>query len=126
MARDWPFFGTLVDDVEMVLAKSDLGIARLYSNLAGDAGAAHFARIEAEHALTCTRVLEVLESPRLLNDDPVLQRSILLRNPYVDPLSFVQVDLLARWRASGRQDAELEAALFATVHGIARGLKNTG
>lgn len=120
------FLRTLLRDLEMVLAKSDLGIARLYTDLAGSAGAPHFARIQVEHALTCARVLEVLESPRLLNDDPVLQRSILLRNPYVDPLSFVQVDLLARWRAGGREDADLEAALFATVHGIARGLKNTG
>ena len=62
----------------------------------------------------------------LLDREPVLQRSIRLRNPYVDPMSLVQVDLLRRWRDADRDDPDLERALFTTVRGIARGLRNTG
>jgi phosphoenolpyruvate carboxylase len=62
----------------------------------------------------------------LLDEDPALQRSIRLRNPYVDPMSLLQVELLARWRAAGRPDDDLFGALLATVRGIAQGLQNTG
>jgi phosphoenolpyruvate carboxylase len=62
----------------------------------------------------------------LLDDDPALQRSIRLRNPYVDPMSLLQVELLARWRVAGRPDDDLLEALLATVRGIAQGLQNTG
>ncbi|MDP7034231.1 MAG: phosphoenolpyruvate carboxylase, partial [Planctomycetota bacterium] len=62
----------------------------------------------------------------LLEDEPVLRRAIRLRNPYVDPMSLIQVDLLRRWREGGCEDLELERALFTTVTGIARGLQNTG
>ncbi|HKL51435.1 MAG TPA: phosphoenolpyruvate carboxylase, partial [Wenzhouxiangellaceae bacterium] len=62
----------------------------------------------------------------LLEGDETLKRSILLRNPYVDPMSFVQVETLARWRAGDRKDETLEQVLIATVHGIAQGLQNTG
>jgi phosphoenolpyruvate carboxylase len=71
-------------------------------------------------------VLRLKGTTALLDEDPVLQRAIRLRNPYVDPMSFLQVDLLARWRAAGRPDDELFAALLATVRGIAQGLQNTG
>ena len=90
------------------------------------AGERVFARLEREFERTRACVLEVLESEMLLEGDVVLRRAIELRNPYIDPMSFLQVDLLGRWRASGRDQPELERALFATVHGIARGLKNTG
>ena len=66
------------------------------------------------------------DEDELLDREPALKRSIRLRNPYVDPMSLLQVDLLARWRATGRQDGELERALFETVRGIAQGLQNTG
>jgi phosphoenolpyruvate carboxylase len=125
-ARDWPFLATFASDVEMVLAKSDLEIAARYAGLAGEAGARHFPQIEREHALSVALLLDVLETPRLLERDPTLRRSIRLRNPYVDPLSFVQVELLARWRAGGREDPALERVLVQTVRGIARGLRNTG
>lgn len=122
----WPALRALVADVEMVLAKSDLGIAARYVPLAGDAGARLFPRIEEEHELTRCQVLELLEQGDLLESEPTLQRSIRLRNPYVDPMSFLQAAALGPWRAGGREDPELERLLAQTVRGIARGLRNTG
>ena len=126
MARDWPFFGTLVEDVEMVLAKSDLAIFECYSRLAGALHAGFFARISAEFARTREAVLAIRGADTLLTNDRRLRLSIRLRNPYVDPISLLQVDLLARWRASGRTDNALLHALVATINGIAAGLQNTG
>ncbi len=126
MARDWPFFAVFLADVEMVLAKADLAIAARYAALAGEVGARLFPVVRAEHERTCAGVLEVIEQRALLDRDPTLQRAIRLRNPYVDPMSFVQAELLARWRAGDRQDALLERVLGQTVRGIARGLQNTG
>lgn len=123
---DWPALRALASDVEMVLAKSDLAIAARYAPLAGDVGARLFPVIEEEHARTTAAVLEVLEQDELLASEPTLQRSIRLRNPYVDPMSFLQADALGRWREGGREDAALERLLVQTVRGIARGLKNTG
>lgn len=125
-ARDWPFFATLLADVEMVLAKSDLVIAGRYAELAGDVGRGLFPLICEEHERTVSAVLEVTESTELLDRDPTLRRAIRLRNPYVDPLSLVQIDLLRRWREGDHQDVELERVLAQTVRGIARGLRNTG
>jgi phosphoenolpyruvate carboxylase len=124
--RDWPFLAMLVSDVEMVLAKSDLDIAARYAELAGDVGKRLFPVIELEHKRAIEGVLQLNETRELLEHDPTLQRSILLRNPYVDPMSFVQVDLLRRWREGGRVDKELERVLVQTVRGIARGMRNTG
>jgi phosphoenolpyruvate carboxylase len=126
MARDWPFFNTLVDDVEMVLAKSDLGIFERYSLLAGDLHARFHPGIAAEFARTRDAVFAIKGSRELLADDPRLRLSIRLRNPYVDPISLLQVDLLARWRAGGGEDEAMLQALVATVNGIAAGIQNTG
>ena len=126
MAERWPFFRNLLDDAEMVLAKSDLGIASRYAELAGEAGERLFPRIREEQARTVQGILELKGTGALLDHDPALQRSIRLRNPYVDPMSLLQVDLLRRWRATDRGDDELLSALLATVHGIAEGLQNTG
>jgi phosphoenolpyruvate carboxylase len=126
MATSWPFFEVFLADVEMVLAKSDLRIARRYAALAGDLGERLFHLIEQEFELTRRSVLAIVEQDALLDRDPTLQRSIRLRNPYVDPMSFVQADLLAQWRASNRKDPHLERVLAQTVRGIARGLQNTG
>jgi phosphoenolpyruvate carboxylase len=125
-ARDWPFLATFVADVEMVLAKSDLDIAARYAELAGDVGARLFPLLREEYARSVEAILDVVRSAELLDRDPTLRRSVRLRNPYVDPLSFVQVDLLRRWREGGREDASLERVLVQTVRGIARGLRNTG
>ncbi len=124
--REWAFLDTFLSDVEMVLAKSDLDIAARYAQLAGDVGARLFPTICEEHARSIETLLELREAHALLERDPTLQRSIRLRNPYVDPMSFVQVDFLRRWREGGREDRELERVLVQTVRGIARGLRNTG
>jgi len=126
MARDWAFFGTLVEDVEMVLAKSDLAIFERYSRLAGELHAQFFPRIAEEFERTHAAVLAIRHSDALLAGDRRLRLSIRLRNPYVDPISLLQVDLLARWRAGDRNDAQLLRALVATVNGIAAGVQNTG
>ena len=126
MVREWIFLRTLIEDAEMVLAKSDLGIAARYAALAGDVGEQLFPRIEAEHRLVVELVLRLKGAETLLEGDPTLQRSIRLRNPYVDPMSELQVDLLRRWRKTERRDGDLYQALLATVHGIAEGLQNTG
>ncbi len=125
-AEAWPFLATLLADVEMVLAKADLAIGARYADLAGETGRVIFPIIREEFDRTVTHVLAILGTTTLLDGDPTLQRLIRLRNPYVDPMSFLQVDLLRRWRAAGRPaDAHLEA-LFETVNGIAQGLQNTG
>ena len=110
----------------MVLAKSDLGIAELYSQLSGDLHEQLFPKILAEFELTRDTILEYSEHESILEGDFTLQRAIALRNPYVDPISLMQVDLLHRWRASDHEDDELFNALLATVSGIAQGLQNTG
>jgi phosphoenolpyruvate carboxylase len=126
MARDWPFLGTLVEDVEMVLAKSDLAIFECYSLLAGALHERFFAAITAEFARTRAAVLAIRNADTLLANDHRLRMSIRLRNPYVDPISLLQVDLLTRWRKAGRMDDALLHALVATINGIAAGLQNTG
>ena len=131
MARDWPFFGTLVDDVEMVLAKSDMAIFERYSRLAaalpeGDLHARLHPGIAAEFARTRDAVLAIKGETVLLAGDLRLRQSIRLRNPYVDPISLLQVDLLARWREAGSPEGALQQALVATVNGIAAGIQNTG
>jgi phosphoenolpyruvate carboxylase len=127
MARSWSFWEVLLDDVEMVLAKSDLGIGTRYvERLGGPAAADLFERIRAEHDRTVDLVLRLRGTDALLAEDATLRRSIRLRNPYVDPLSYLQVDLLARWREEGRPDGPLADALLETIRGIARGVKNTG
>ena len=126
MARDWPFFAAMLDDVEMLLAKSDLDIFARYSRLAGDAHDAFFPGIAAEFARTRDAILAIKGEDELLANDYRLRLSIRLRNPYVDPISLLQVELLRRWREGGRGDDELQRALFATVNGIAAGVQNTG
>jgi phosphoenolpyruvate carboxylase len=126
MTAHWPFFGHLLDDVEAMLARTDLEIARYYDALAADKHQVPGQLIAAEYALTVRHVLNLRGSSRLLDSDPTLQRSIKLRNPYVDPMHLMQVDLLQRWRATQRQDQALFGALRATIGGIAQGLQATG
>ncbi len=126
MARDWLFLSNLLEDAEMAMAKADLRIARRYADLAGPLGEKYFDRIQTEYNRTEVMICQLKGQDALLDQDPNLKRSILLRNPYIDPMSLAQVDLLARWRAGDRADSRLEQALVATVHGIAQGLQNTG
>jgi phosphoenolpyruvate carboxylase len=122
----WFFLRNLVDDVETMLARADLEIAHCYDALAPEPLRVHAARLRAEYQLACEQVLAIKQSRALLDSDPTLQRSIQLRNPYVDPMNLMQVDLLQRWRAGGRQDRDLFEALLASVGGIAQGLQSTG
>jgi phosphoenolpyruvate carboxylase len=103
-----------------------LGIAARYAALAGDIGTRLFPAIRAEYDRTVAHVLLLKGCAALLDQDAAMQRSILLRNPYVDPMSLLQVELLARWRAAGSGDGELFRGLLATVRGIAQGLQGTG
>ena len=126
MLRDWPFFAATLDDVEMLMAKSDLDIFAGYSRLAGDAHEAFFARIAEEWTRTRHAIASLKGTEMLLANDYRLRLSIRLRNPYVDPISLLQIELLRRWRERGRDDDELLRALVATVNGIAAGIQNTG
>ena len=127
MFREWFFLRSLVADAEMVIAKSDLGIARLYSELAGEElHEQFFPKIRSEFDRTRDLILEYSDHDAILEGDITLQRAIMLRNPYVDPISLMQVDLLSRWRASDHKDDDVFDALLATVNGIAHGLQNTG
>lgn len=126
MFREWFFMRSLIADAEMVLAKSDLGIAALYSELSGELHEKFFPGIQAEFDRTRDIILEYSEHEAILEGDVTLQRAIMLRNPYVDPISQMQVDLLSRWRATNNADEDVFNALLATVNGIAQGLQNTG
>ncbi|MEG2804181.1 phosphoenolpyruvate carboxylase [Stenotrophomonas sp.] len=126
MARDWPFFSTFLDDIAMVLSKGDLTIAEQFSQLSGPLHATFFPQIERELALTERQILALTGQDELLQHDQRLALSIRLRNPYIDPISVLQVDLLRRWRASGGEDDEVLRALVACVNGVSQGVQNTG
>jgi phosphoenolpyruvate carboxylase len=127
MMEEFPLFIDVVRNVEMALAKADLGIASLYASLVPDAALRErvFAMLRAEFERTREAVLAVTGQKDLLQSNPVLARSILLRNPYVDPMSLIQVDLLRRKRA-GEDTDEVNRAIAGTISGIAAGLRNTG
>jgi len=124
--EEWFFMRNLVDDVEAMLGRTDLEIASAYNALAPAQLHRFFAPIRSEYAAACENVLSVKRCAALLDSDPTLQRGIQLRNPYVDPMNLMQVDLLQRWRASERQDRDLFEALLASISGIAQGLQSTG
>jgi len=126
MYARWPFVATLLDGVEVALAKADMAIAEFYDQLAAPRHQYLAAEIRREYELAAQHVLAVKGCARLLDSEPTLQRSIRLRNPYVDPIHLMQVDLLQRWRDGGRQDRELLEALIASVNGIAQGLQGSG
>ncbi len=127
MARDWPFFNNALNDIEMVLAKCDLDIAETFSKkLSGPLHDGFFSLIRDEFARTRDGLLRLKGSGALLQDEPRLAASIRLRNPYVDPMSLLQVDLLQRWRQGERKDNALLQALVACVNGVSQGLQNTG
>ena len=127
MAREFPLFIDLIRNVEMALAKSDFGIAQLYASLVADAGLRDrvFNKLEAEFHRTRRSILAITGQTELLENNQVLARSIRLRNPYVDPISLIQVDLLRRKRAGDDSDA-MNRAISATINGISAGLRNTG
>ncbi len=126
MYGEWMFLRNLIDDVESMLARADLDIAAAYHALAPQPLRRFAAVIRAEYELTCEQVLRVKDAAALLDGDPMLQRAIRLRNPYIDPMNLMQVDLLERWRAGGRADRDLFEALLVSTTGIAQGLQSTG
>jgi phosphoenolpyruvate carboxylase len=131
MARLWPFFDDLVGNVEMVCAKADLEIARAYARELDPTQVGLLRGLEEEFKRTVSAVLRIRETDELLTGNQVLQAAIVLRNPYVDPLSLLQIALLKRKRA-GRDAADspelerLNEALGTTLNGVAQGLRNTG
>jgi phosphoenolpyruvate carboxylase len=145
MYRSWPFMRAFLDNLQMTLSKADMHIARHYATLVADEGLRRriSAEIEEEYERTRCMLLRIVGGKALLDNAPVLQRSIRLRNPYVDPLSYFQVVLLRRLRALGgpldlskaeqqeageqeRERARLTYAVLLTINGIAAGLRNTG
>jgi phosphoenolpyruvate carboxylase len=131
MYERWPFFRTLVDFMQMTLAKSDLRIAQTYTSLVSDPKTRHrlWKRISEEHAASVDALSRITGNETLLDDNPVLQRSIRLRNPYVDPLSYIQVSLLHRLRALPEDSPERQTilnTLLLTISGISSGMLNTG
>ena len=132
MYAQWPFFQGVINNAQVSLAQADMGIARLYADLVEDPRVREqtFATIKSAFEQTVFWILRVTEQQNLLDNDPVLQRAVRRRNPYVDPLNFVQVSLLRRLRGLTDKDAPearaLMQAIFVTINGIAAGLKNTG
>jgi phosphoenolpyruvate carboxylase len=125
--RGFPLFIDILRNVEVALAKADFGIARQYAALVEDAALRDrvFTTLSAEFELTRRMVLLVLDQTELLQTNRVLNNSIRLRNPYVDPMSLLQLELLRRKR-SGQKSEELDRAITATINGISAGLRNTG
>ncbi len=133
MYEHWEFFATTIDNAQMSLAKADLGIAAHYATLVKNADDREriFAILTQEFELTKQQILAITNQEELLGHSQVLQKSIRLRNPYVDPLSYMQVELLRRLRALPEDHdrsvrANLLAGTLLSVNGIAAGLKNTG
>jgi len=132
MYAGWPFFRAILDNAEMSLLKADMGIAALYSELVPDRALATavFTRIGHEFTRTRETILRATAHAELMDGDPVIQRSVQLRNPYVDPLNYLQVEMLRRLRALGDQDGDEAAGyreiIVVTINGIAAGLRNTG
>lgn len=127
MYREWPFFRTLLSNMDMVLAKSSMAIASRYADLVPDASLRDdiFTRIRAERAATIDALFEITESKDLLADNPLLARSIENRFPYIDPLNHLQVNLLREHRA-GSKDPKVLRGLLLTINGISAGLRNSG
>lgn len=123
MYERWFFFQNLIDDVELTLARADLGIAAFYDQLVNERYARFIPMIRDEFALTRQLVLELKGTQNLLEREATLQRSIRLRSPYIDPMHLLQVDLLRRWRADGSRDRDMLSALLSSITGIAQGLQ---
>ncbi len=132
MYQNWPFFNVVIDNAQVSLAKADMGIAQMYASLVENKAIRDqiFGEIKTEFDRSVRWILLVTEQRELLDNDPVLQRSVRQRNPYVDPLNFIQVGLLRKLRHLPEQDSKtgqtMLHAIFLTINGIASGLKNTG
>jgi phosphoenolpyruvate carboxylase len=128
MYRRWPFMQALINNAQMILAKADMTIARLYADLHTDQALAGrvFDRIAAEHAASVAVIAQITGQAGLLEKAPILKTSIERRNPYVDPLSFIQLVMLKRLRSGDGPQDELLTGVLESINGVAAGLKNTG
>jgi len=124
--RGWPFFRNLIDDVEVMLARSDLAIASHYDRLAATELRHYSQPLREEYLRSCALVLEIKQCQALLQSNPTLQQLIAMRAAALDAVHSMQVDLLERWRATGRQNRELLEALQVSVSAIARALQSYG
>src|SRR5262249_27060216 len=127
MAREWPFFRTLLSNMDMVLAKSDIAIASRYMQLVDDVRLreAIFSRLRTEWQDSVQALLAILKQKSLLERNPALARAIRNRFPYIDPLNYVQLELLKRYR-NGETDQRVVEGIHLTINGIAAGLRNSG
>ena len=127
MHREWPFFASVLSNMEMVLAKADVAIAARYADLVADAElrAAIFGRIRAEFDSTVAALRRIMGTDALLAGNPQLARSIKYRFPYLDPLNHIQIELLRRYRA-GDKDERSRRGIHLTINGVAAGLRNSG
>jgi phosphoenolpyruvate carboxylase len=127
MFREWPFFATTIGNAEMALAKADMPIAERYVAMVEPAEVRDriWGKIRGEYDRAITMILAVSGQSHLLEREPVLRRSIERRNPYVDPLSFLQLELIRRLRETEDADTLIRPVLL-TINGIAGALKNTG
>ncbi len=127
MYRDWPFFRTLLSNMDMLLAKSDISIASRYAELVTDPALREgiFGRIRSEWQRTVDHLLQITGQSELLEANPALSRSLRNRSPYIDPLNHLQVELLRRYRG-GENDERTKRAILLTLNGIAAGLRNSG
>lgn len=131
MYSHWPFFRAVIDNAQLDVVKADMGIAEIYASLVDDEAIRQemFGRIQSEHSLTYRLICEVTQQPQLLEDMSAIRTSIERRNPYVDPLNFIQVELLRQLRKLEPQAPDYQSileAVLATINGIAAGMKTTG
>jgi phosphoenolpyruvate carboxylase len=136
MYQGWPFFQTLIDNAQQSLTKADLGIAEQYASLVEDGTVREriFGLVRAEYDLTCRAICRITGQAAVLDNEPALQRSIHLRNPYVDPLNYIQIEMIRRLRQHGAVDTQtahneddaLRAVIELTINGVSSGLRNTG
>ena len=128
MYKGWPFWSTLIDNAQMILAKADMTIAQLYADLVAEPEISQqiFGLISDEYHRACRLVCQITGQNQLLENMPILLTSIQRRNPYVDPLSFIQLVLLARLRAGAEPIDEIRTGVLESINGVASGLKNTG
>ena len=127
MYREWPFFEMLLSNMDMVLAKSDIAIASRYAELVSDTELRNriFSRLRAEWHSTIDALLAIMGQQSLLENNPLLARSIRNRFPYLDPLNHMQIELLRRYRAGNTED-DVVTGIHLTINGIAAGLRNSG